>query len=144
MNIKLYSTQDAPIKVNKTLTLIADITGESRESVDCFNPSFILSAEILNQIKSANYLYCTDWGKFYFLNSKELKNKTVVASCREDVLMSLKEQLLSQTVTVSRNAKISNAYLLDNGYQMLSYSNIVTKEFPSGVDQDSVIFMTVG
>ena len=76
--------------------------------------------------------------------SHDIQNQTVIITCKIDVLMSYRTKILSNTCTISKNENLSNAYLYDNGYQLLSYKNIVTKKFPSGLTDNSIILMTVG
>lgn len=144
MNIKLYNTTSPRNKLNKTLNLVADITGESNISIDEHNCIFILSKGHLIGVQGSNYIFCTDTNKYYYIENYEVINQTVRIQCKVDVLMSYKTQILSNTCTISRNANISNAYLLDNGYQLLAYENIVTKKFPNGLEDEAVILLTVG
>lgn len=136
---------DPVIKVNKTLNLIADINGEPHETIGENKLSITLSLGHLTGVKSSNYCYIAETNKYYFINPQyEIKNQTITIHLKEDILMSLKSQLLAQTCTISRNENLSNAYLIDSGYQMLAYSNIVTKTFPQGMTDESIILMTVG
>ena len=144
MNIKLYNTTSPRNKLSKTLNLVADITGESNINVGEHNTQFILSKGHLIGVKGSNYLFCTDTGKYYYIENYEIQNQTVIITCKIDVLMSYRTKILSNTCTISKNEKYSNSYLLDNGYQLLSYKNIVTKTFPHGLTNDSIILMTVG
>ena len=144
MNIILYSTSSPRNKVNKSLTQIASINGESNESIGKVNTSFILSKDYIANVQSSNYLYSGVTSKYYFIEDYEIKNQTIRISAKQDVLMNFKTELLNQTCTISRNENISNAYLYDNGYQLLACNNIVTKEFPAGLTGESMILMTVG
>lgn len=145
MNITLYSTSSPAIQVNKTLTQRASITGEPHEIVSDKEMTLRLAIGNLANVKASNYCYIGETGKYYFINPDyKIENQSVIIALKEDVLMSFKTQLLAQTVTVSRNENLSNAYLYDNGYQLLAYKNIVTKTFPVGIDTDTIILMTIG
>ena len=144
MNIKLYKTNSPKNKVLKSLTLIADMDGESNISIDERNVSFVLKSTNLANVKNSNYLYSTTTGKYYYILDYEIKNQTITLKCKEDVLMSYKTEILAQTCTISKNEKYSNSYLYDDGYQLLAYKNIVTKTFPGGLTDNSIILMTVG
>lgn len=144
MNFKLYNTTSPKNKVNKTISLIADVTGESNISLDEHNISFVLSSSYLSSVKNSNYLYSTDTGKYYYIDNYEIKNQCVILKCKLDVLMTYKTEILQQTCTISRNEKISNAYMYDDGYQLLAYKNIVTKAFPNAIDDNTIILMTIG
>lgn len=145
MNIVLYSTSSPAIQVNKSLTQRASITGEPHEIVSDKEMTLRLAIGNLANVKASNYCYIGDTGKYYFINPDyKIENQSVIIALKEDVLMSFKSQLLAQMVTVSRNENLSNAYLYDNGYQLLAYKNIVTKTFPVGIDTDTIILMTIG
>lgn len=144
MNIILYKTNSPKNAVNKTLTQIASINGESNESIGDINTSFILSSAYITNVQNSNYLYSGITGKYYFITEKEIKNQTIKIIAHEDVLMSLKTQLLSNTCTISRNENVSNSYLLDNGYQLKAYNIIATRPFPQGLENESIILMTIG
>lgn len=144
MNIKLYNTTSPRNKLNKTLNLVADITGESNEKIGDHDTIFIVSKGHLIGVQGSNYLLSEISGKYYYIEDYEIENQCVKIICKEDVLMTFKTQILSNTCTISRNANISNAYLLDNGYQLLAYENIVTKTFPKGLTDEAVILLTVG
>lgn len=144
MNIKLYNTTSPRNKLNKTLNLVADITGESNEKIGDHDTIFIVSKGHLIGVQGSNYLLSGISGKYYYIEDYEIENQCVKIICKEDVLMSYKTQILANTCTISRNANLSNAYLLDNGYQLLAYENIVTKTFPKGLTDEAVILLTVG
>ena len=146
MNIKLYNTVSPRNKLNKTLNLVADITGESNIPVGEHNPNFIVSSGHLTGVKSSNYLYCTDTGKYYYIEDYEIENQTVRIKCKIDVLMTYKTQILSNTCTIAKNenGSLSDSYLLDDNYKIDAYSNIVTKTFPHGFDDESMILLTTG
>ena len=144
MNIVLYKTNSPKNAVNKTLTQIASINGESNESIGDINTSFILSRAYIANVQNSNYLYSGITGKYYFITEKEIKNQTIKIIAHEDVLMSLKTQLLSNTCTISKNENLANSYLYDNGYQLKSYNIVSTIPFPSGLTTESIILMTIG
>lgn len=144
MNIKLYNTTSPKNKLSKTLNLVADITGESNINVGEHNTQFILSKGHLNGVKGSNYLFCEDTGKYYFIEDYEIQNQTVIITCKIDVLMSYRTQILSNTCTISKNENIANSYLYDNGYQLKSYNIVSTIPFPHGLTTDSIILMTIG
>lgn len=144
MNIKLYNTSSPKNQVTKALNLIADITGESREDIGELDCRYTLSVGHLIGVKASNYLYSSDTGKYYFRTGYTIENQHVIVTCHEDVLMTFDQQLRAQSMTISRNANLSNAYLLDNGYQLLAYDNCVARQFPNEINQDTILLMTVG
>lgn len=145
MNIKLYNTTSPKIKVNKTLNLVADITGEPHDIVSETDMSVRLSIGHLQGVQGSNYCYIASTGKYYFISPNyQIDNQSIIVNLHEDVLMSLKTELLAQTCTISKNEFLSDAYLYDDNYKIDGYSNIVTKEFPQGFENESMVLLTVG
>ena len=145
MNIILYNTTSPAIQVNKTLTQKASITGYAHEIISDKEMTLRLAIGDLTNVKASNYCYIGDTGKYYYINPDyKIENQSVIIALKEDVLMSYKTQLLIQTCTVSRNESLSNAYLLDNGYQLKAYNIIATRPFPQGLETESIILMTIG
>lgn len=145
MNITLYSTTSPAIQVDKALTQRASITGEPHEIISDIEMTLRLSINALSRVKASNYCHIPETGKYYDIQPDyKIENQSVIIALKEDLLMSFKSQLLTQTCTISRNENISNAYLFDNGYQLLSYKNIVCKMFPVGIDTDTIVLMTIG
>lgn len=103
MNVTLYKTSDDMRKVNKTLTTIGkQKTLHIYDSIDIISPVFVLdyNADLL----TANYLYCGNLARYYFINDITLDNgKRMYISCSEDVLMTYKTQLLNCECCVMRN-----------------------------------------
>lgn len=145
MNVKLYNTTSPKIKVLKTLNLVADIDGEPHDIVSETDMSIRLSIGHLQGVQGSNYCYLASTGKYYFISPNyEIDNQSVVIHLHEDVLMSLRTELLQQTCTISRNENAANGYLIDPYYQALAYRKIVTRNFPKSLDDFSYIIMTVG
>lgn len=103
MNVTLYKTSDDMRKVNKTLTTIGtQKTLTIYDSIDIISPVFVLdyNADLL----TANYLYCGNLARYYFINDITLDSgKRMYISCSEDVLMTYKTQLLNCDCCVMRN-----------------------------------------
>lgn len=144
MNIKLYNTTSPRNKINKTLNLVADIDGESNENIGDHDTTFLVSSGHLQGVMGSNYLLSGINGKYYYIEDYEIINQTVLLKCKEDVLMSFKTQILSNTCTISRNEFIADSYLYDDNYKIDGYSKIVTKEFPIGFTDESIILLTSG
>ena len=103
MNVTLYKTSDDMRKVNKKLTTIGtQKTLTIYDSIDIISPVFVLdyNADLL----TANYLYCGNLARYYFINNLTLDSgKRMYISCSEDVLMTFRTQLLNCECCVMRN-----------------------------------------
>lgn len=144
MNIVLYSTTSPKNKLNKSLTQVASIDGESHEEIGRVNTFFILTKNQITNVKNSNYLLSNVTGKYYFIVDYEIINQTIKVNAREDVLMNFKTAIRNNTCTVSRNENLSNSYLYDNGYQLKAYNIVATRAFPNGMETESIILMTIG
>lgn len=144
MTLTFYKNASDPRTVTKSITSLGAIDDcTMREDLDIENPVFrVATAAIPNDF---NYCYCDFTKRYYYCDApKWIRAGLVEISCKVDVLMSFSNGIKALTATVARNENISNGYLIDGNYKALNYKNIVTKKFPSGVDGDSIILMTVG
>lgn len=145
MTIKLYTTSSPKCKLQKSLSGETTITGEPHEKISDTECNIRFTVSQLATIKSKNYAYIPETAKYYYISPNyEIDGQTVIVNLSEDVLMSNRSQILAQTCTITKNENLSNAYLYDEGYKLLAYKNIVTKEFPNEIRNDTIILMTVG
>ena len=145
MNVVLYSTTSPKNKVTKTLSGAVTITGEPHETISDIEFSLRFTISQLTTIKSKNYAFISDTGKYYYISPNyEIDGQTVIAHFKEDCLMSNASAIRAQTCTISRNEKLANSYLYDNAYQLKTYEIVSTKKFPYGLTDESIILMTIG
>ena len=145
ISIQLYSVSDDPRVVGKSKTAIGGshtITLKDGCSVDMPTVSLTISA---STIANANYAYIGTFGRYYWIRDrKSLVNGVVELTLESDPWESFASQLRNCTATILRNENVSNGYLMDSEYQLLSYNTVVTREFPSGLTDESMILLTVG
>lgn len=145
MVITFYNTLSDPRAVSKTLgTSTGSATGALHERVDSLTMVVRLPGSLYNIVTQSNYVMLDLTQKYYFIESYEVENNTCFIRLKEDVLMSYANQIRALNCTVLRNENRANAYLMDEGYNILAYDKIVTKKFPNAIDQDTVILLTVG
>ena len=144
MTIDLLNTTDRTTKISKTVTTIqSGITGEMRHSFNELSPVFELSITP-SSLSGANYLYCHDTGKYYFITKTYPNKSFMIVECHEDVLMSYASQILSLNCIVSRSSKLWNLYLQDSSRQTQQNQNTYIKEFPNALDDLSFVMITSG
>ena len=145
MVITFYNTASDPRAVEKVLgTSTGSATGVLHERVNSLQMTVRLPGTVYNVVTQSNYVMLDLTQKYYYIDSYEVQNDCCYINLREDVLYSFSAQIKNLECTILRSEKYSNAYLLDNGYQILAYDNIVTKEFPGGLTDESVVLLTVG
>lgn len=146
ITMNLYTISDDERKVNKNIPVSPNsshtITLKDGCSVD--EPIVTLTASVAS-IASANYAYISTFGRYYWIrNRKSLVNGVVELTLESDPWMSFASQLRGCNATIMRNERASNGYLMDNEYQLLAFNTVVTREFPTGLTDESIILMTVG
>lgn len=144
ITIDLYNVSDDNEKVNKTLGTAKEFTNCSiKEQTDITN--ITLRIQTTDNLSAYNYVYVSEYGRYYFIDRIETTPTGFwVLSCRCDVLMSFASQILNLRGTVTRSESLFNMYLMDDRYKAYAYRDIVTKQFPSAIEDDSCILMTVG
>lgn len=144
ITIDLYNVSDDNEKVNKTLGTAKEFTSSTiKEQTDVTN--ITLRIQTTDNLSGYNYAYVSEYGRYYFIDKIETTPTGYwVLSCRCDVLMSFKTQILNLMGTVTRSETLYNGYLTDPTYKAYAYRNIVTRSFPSAINSDTFILMTVG
>lgn len=146
ITMNLYTISDDERKVSKNIPVSPNsshtITLKDGCSVD--EPVVTLTASIAS-IASANYAYINTFGRYYWIrNRKSLVNGVVELTLESDPWMSFSSQLRGCQATITRNQNASNGYLLDDAYQLLAYNTVVTRDFPAGLTDESIVLLTVG
>ena len=144
MDVITYTTTDEAEKVTKTLTNAATYENVTmKDPTDTVHP--VVTIQTTANLSSVNYMRIERYGRYYFVEKPiAVKNGVWELHCTSDPLMSFKDSLLNVSGTVTRSETLFNAYLNDPEYKAYAYSNIVTKQFPNAVNQDTFILMTVG
>lgn len=144
MNITLYVNTSDPKAVNKTLTNDLNISGIAKDPLDMVNPVIEVEGDIVASLGQYNYMYIEDYARYYFISitGESYRLSTITGHC--DVLSTSKNWLKLRQATVSRNESLYNAYLEDPNFSSYAYTNIVLKKFPTAVNLDSIVLMTVG
>ena len=144
MVIKLYINGSDPKAVTKNLTGEIVLNGAvARDPVDVVNP--VIEYECDNAtIAGYNYAYIEDYARWYFVEPQNdsYNMNTLLLHC--DVLKTAASWLILRNATITRNENLYNSYLNDPDFSAYAYTNIVTKAFPTKINSDSIILMTVG
>lgn len=92
-----------------------------------------------------DYNYCKIDGKEYFLNPvRAIDGGMCEVECKSDVLYQNRERIYNSVQLVERNATHINGYLHDTMIPNACYDNVECIEFPNGINNDSIILITVG
>lgn len=142
MLVKLYNTKSPNNTINKQLTFIKDINVILKEITDFGNLSLTLTGLIPS---NCNYLYIPKFNKYYYiLEPVSLKNNLYLLKGKIDVLMTYKNDILSNVGMVSLSQK-ENKMLNDNRYAIQSNNEYETVAFSSGLSSNlNFILVTAG
>lgn len=89
------------------------IIGTMRDKMDYIDPVFVLQIPAQN-IRSCNYIYCSDLDRYYFVQNKVAINDGLYEfHCHEDVLTTYASQILASTALVSRRQTNARPFLAD-------------------------------
>lgn len=142
--VNLYTITDDAKVVSKHLGTPTSFENVIvKETTDVTAP--VLRITSSSNLSGYNYCYIARYGRYYFINKIDTTPDGMwVIHCRCDVLMSYKSQIKALTGTLERSETVFNGYLNDSEYKALAYRKIVTKQFPTALDDDCFILMTVG
>lgn len=110
-----------------------DITVQLKQPCDILNPIFILGYD--SSLVSANYLYCAELGRYYFINNINLMpGHRMELTCSVDVLMSYASQIDRINCVVSRQQHSGLTLVPDSGIMVQNYNPVYVYNFPVGFD----------
>lgn len=149
MTITLYQIYDDAKNVNKTVdntTKITELTATLKG--DCSVEEPTLEIEYSASYINANYVYISDWGRYYFIKSKTVGTyKRIYLELSEDVLYTYKTGILNMVCLVERvqNQKDAAMLMVDKAFKALGRHLISTRKFPyKFTKKDPSIIMTTG
>lgn len=151
MNISLAVTSDDEHKVHKNLSILGSYTGTLRDDCSMEHPKLLVQVPEATA-QQANYAAISAGTElertyYYFIRDKIMHRTGIVELQLEcDYLMTFEDEIKNLVCTVDRteDQNYTNAYLVDNEYQILACENIVTKTFPIGFTDESMVLLTVG
>lgn len=128
MNVTAYFTTEDKRKLNKTLTLVVELTNVNLlQGTSKLTPVFILDGVLDKEI---NYIYVPDFKRYYFVNDIRILNGQLTElTCNVDVLMSFKSDILNVEGTFVRAPSNNNALLNDTFIPIQCNTKSINKKF---------------
>lgn len=127
MIITIGTTSDDRLQLTKSFSG-TNITVQLKDPCDILNPVFIISYN--KAYVTANYLYCPDFNRYYFINNIQLlTGHRMEISCSVDVLMSYNSQIKSLTCNVVRQELKQDKYLADSSTPLRATTEFNLYEF---------------
>lgn len=142
-DVTLYITTGDKNRLTKPLSNGKTYSCILKEQADVLAPSIRISTS--DNLSAYNYAHISHYGRYYYIEKLETTpNGYWVATLKVDPLMTYKDSIKMCTGTITRSETIFDAYLNDPEYKAESYRKYVTKRFPTALDDDCFILMTVG
>ena len=141
--IILYKNASDPRALDKSLSGAAEYDFNPRGSFTVTGGAARI--ESATNLSGYNYAYIEDFNRYYFIDSITSERANLwLLTLRCDVLMTYKSQIGNLTGTIDRSETLRSGYLQDSQYIAKQYRQYVTKTFPNGMTNDSIILLTVG
>lgn len=139
MKITFYSISDDRKKIRKN---ISNKIGETstlkiKENTSVMNPTIDVTADTVGNWSTVNYAYIPDFGRYYFVDSVELRNDGVVSvTMTVDVLKTYEAKLLATSFFIARSESLNSKWYIDTERPLTNRR--VTSYKPIGkIDQNS-------
>lgn len=138
MKATFYSSSAEKNRIDKTSYLSGDFETDIllKENCGMLTPVLIISASVTDK----NYLYIPLFERYYFItNITRLDNNRVEISCKCDVLMSHKEDILKLKVIATRSSNKYNQYLTDKAIAIESDYFPIVRRISKGLFQSNTL-----
>ena len=144
ITINLYTVSDDHDHVYKTLgtpTTYSNCVIKEQTSVQ--DP--VIRIQSTDNLSGLNYAYIERYGRYYYIDRIETTPDGFwVLHLHSDVLMSRAAALQNLEGTITRSETIYNGYLNDSEYKALAPRDIYTRKFPTAIDNNALILITIG
>lgn len=136
MNVILYSSPGERNIIGRTKTLLQSMTATQATSVmSVETPELLLDANA--NVLACDYVYVTELGRYYFVNSKEIINGNQYKLYLEsDPLESFKASILSSQAIAKRSTNKGNPEIEDPLMVFKNIPRYITRKCPTGFAPD--------
>lgn len=143
ISVKLCHNSSPVEKIGKTLDAGSSYDCVLKADTSVLTPTIILCDTGVN-LKGYNYMYISDFGRYYFIDDIVTKNNDVwEVSGHVDVLETYKSQILANTAVIKRQEKQYNLYLDDPEFHTYNYEQIQTLKFPANAFDKTLSYVLV-
>lgn len=146
MTIKIYKNLSDNNVLDKNITQMgSDLTGTLKEECSIIDPVITIEDFTSFDIKSANYAYITEFGRYYYItNIICITDKLFELHMHVDVLKTYASEIRSNSAVISRQESQYNLYLQDGVFKTYANPHYEIKKFPSGFSGYHFIFSVAG
>ncbi len=140
MEIILYNNVSPDIKINKSITPVATLTGALRGESNAVSPTVRIESA---NLPAFNYAYIPEFRRYYFARDiRVVRNNVFDISLQSDVLMSFDINAVTGVVIESSNG---NNYLSARNWVRLVKTKTDILPFSNGLlDSGEYILITAG
>ena len=143
MQILLQRNDSEPNAIDKTLTTLADLSGDLRDQTSIIDPVILISGDI-SSYTGCNYMTIPAFGRSYFIrNITSVRTGVFSVAAHVDVLSSFKTQIRANSAILRRSEKYWNLYLNDGSLQTYQYPAVLPKPFPNGFPNNKQYILAI-
>lgn len=145
MTIELYNNASDTENLVKSITLSDTLTGTLRGEADVMNPQILVEDNGSVLSPTINYAYITDWGRYYYIDSKEsYRNNMVILKLSGDPCMTFANNIKLLSGIVRRQENDWNLYINDGSFMTYANDICYAQNFPTGLNGSEFVLVTVG
>lgn len=144
--INFFTNMSQSNVVNKEISEKGSASGVLRNGTSITDPIVQIELSSTNgmSFSDINYVYIEEFHRYYYVTSiRSVYNNMWEIACHVDVLMSFKDQILSQNAIVARQEQIYNLYLDDGFFMTYQNPKIQIKTFSNATPFETQEFVLV-
>jgi hypothetical protein len=142
--VVFYTNSSEAERVDKELTLIAELNGDLTEGTSIIEPDITVGVS-LSSLSSANYLFIPSFNRYYYIRDITSERLGITRlTCKVDVLMSFKSYIRNNRGIISTQSNVWNLYLNDGSLHCYQNPMIITKRFPNGFNDQQFVLSVAG
>lgn len=144
MTIQLGTTNSEPNRINKNVSIRKTFSATLKQPTSIMQPAFVLNGSV-GDFAKFNYCYVPDFQRYYYIrNIVSVSADLFQVECEVDVLYTYRKRIMQLQGVVQRSTDQYNAYLPDGIIKTYCNPTIVTKKFPNGFTDESLLLAVVG
>lgn len=131
-------------KIGKSLSTIISLSGTLKNESEMIKPQILIETTSSN-VKSANYLTISEFGRKYFIEEIEsIRTNLWLIKAHVDVLDTYENMIKQNKAVILRQENNFNLLLNDGVFKCKQNPKIVHRNFPSGLGAFNYILITQG
>ena len=140
MTFKMYTYTGLKNVINKSITHVADLTGQFKDDIELIQPTIVLAPGY--SVSTENYFLIN--GLYYFVTGVIYSQQNLQVKLDLDDLESFKTDILKEYCIVERSSNQFNLYQEDPDIPVLKKSDVTMQLFPGSFNGESFILAVAG